>query len=150
MRTFLLPHTYGRGTRMSQSARVTVAGMALVCALIPAGCTVFDAFGPTGPRGISFTFAGDTVLNVGDVVPVAVTVVAQGVPLTGQPLRVAITPDSTRVTLNATGDSLIGCRAGQAAMLVQLLHSSSVGTATPDTAIVLRVTGGAPPGARCP
>jgi len=134
---------------MSQSTRVTVAGMALACALIPAGCAVFDALGPTGPRGVSFAFAGDTVLSVGQIVPVAVTVMAQGVPLTGQPLRYAITPDSTRVTLNAAGDSLIGCRAGQATLLVQLLHSSSVGTATPDTAIGLRVTGGNPPGSRC-
>ena len=135
---------------MSQSARVTVAGMALVCALIPAGCTVFDALGPSGPRGVSFTYAGDTIFSVGDIAPVAVTVLAQGVPLSGQPLRVAITPDSTRVTLNETGDSLIACRVGQAVLLVQVLHSSSVGTATPDTAIALRVIGGAPPGSRCP
>jgi len=135
---------------MPQAVRVTVAGMALVCALIPAGCTVFDALGPAGPRGVSFTFAGDTVLSVGEIAPVAVIALAEGVPLTGQPLRFAITPDSSRVTLNAAGDSLIGCRAGQATLLVQLLHSSSVGTATPDTSFALRVTGGAPPGARCP
>jgi hypothetical protein len=33
---------------------------------------------------------------------------------------------------------------------VQLLHSSASGTSTPDTTIGLHVTGGGPPGSRCP
>ena len=130
--------------------RVTVAGMVLLFALIPAGCTVLDALAPTGPREVVFTYLGDTTLSVGDVSAVAVTVSVGGVPLPPQRLRLAITPDSTRVTLNTTGDSLVACRAGQASLLVQLLHSSAAGTAIPDTTIELHVTGGAPPGARCP
>ena len=135
---------------MRQSARVAVAAMVLLGALIPAGCMVLDALGPAGPRDVTITYAGDTVLSVGDVVPITVTVSVGGVLLPPQRLRVAITPDSTRVTFNPTADSLVACRAGQATLLVQLLHSSASGTSTPDTSVALRVTGGAPPGSRCP
>lgn len=135
---------------MRQTARVAVAGMVLLGALIPAGCSVFDALGAIGPRGVTLVYAGDTTLSVNQPAPVVVTVLAQGVPLPAQRVRVEIAPDSTRVTVNAAGDSLIPCRAGQASLLLRLLHSSAVGTATPDTAITLHVTGGAPPSARCP
>jgi len=129
--------------------RVTVAGMILLGTLIPAGCTVFDALAPTGPRGVTFTYAGDSLLSVGEIRPLGVTVVADGVQLPPQRLRLAITPDSTRVTLNAASDSLIACQAGQASLLVQLLHSSASGTGIPDTAIALHVTGGSSPDPRC-
>ena len=135
---------------MPQSARVTVAGMVLLGALIPAACMVFDALGPTGPRSVTFTYLGDTVLSVGPPSALAVTVRADGVQLPPQRLRLGISPDSTRVTLNVAGDSLIPCRAGQASLLVQLLHSSAAGTDMPDTSIVLKVTGGGTPDARCP
>jgi hypothetical protein len=135
---------------MRQSVRVTVAGMVLLGALIPAGCMVLDALGPTGPRGVTFAYVGATDLSVDQPSAFQVTVLAQGVPLPPQRLRLAIIPDSTKVTLNATGDSLLPCRAGQASLLVQLLHSSASGTGIPDTSIVLHVTGGGPPGARCP
>jgi hypothetical protein len=111
---------------------------------------VLDALGPAGAREVTITYAGDTVLSVGDVVPITVTVSVGGVLLPPQRLRVAITPDSTRVTFNPSADSLVACRAGQATLLVQLLHSSASGTSTPDTSVALRVTGGAPPGSRCP
>ena len=135
---------------MRLSVRVAVAAMVLLGALIPAACMVLDALGPAGPREVTITYAGDTILSVGDVVPITLSVSVDGVLLPPQRLRVAITPDSTRVTLNATGDSLLACRAGQASLLVQLLHSSASGTITPDTSVALRVTGGAPPGSRCP
>ena len=135
---------------MPTSVRVTVAGMVLLLALIPAACMVLDALAPTGPRAVVFTYVGDTALSVGQVSAVAVMVSAAGVPLPPQRLRLAITPDSTNVTLNAAGDSLIPCRAGQASLLIGLLHSSASGTAVPDTLIGLHVTGGAPPSPRCP
>jgi len=135
---------------MRQSVRVAVAGMALVGAFIPAGCMVLDALGPSGPRGLTWVYAGDTVLTVGQTTPVAVTVLAQGVPLPAQRLRIEISPDSIRVTVNLPGDSLIACRAGPAALLIRLLHSSAVGTATPDTSIGLHVTGGGSADPRCP
>ena len=135
---------------MRQSVRVAVAAMVLLGALISAGCMVLDALGPAGAREVTITYAGDTVLSVGDVVPITVTVSVGGVLLPPQRLRVAITPDSTRVTFNPSADSLVACRAGQATLLVQLLHSSASGTSTPDTSVALRVTGGAPPGSRCP
>jgi hypothetical protein len=124
--------------------------MVLLGALIPAGCMVLDALGPTGPRGVTFIYAGDTVLTVGQPTPVDVTAFAQGVPLPQPALRMAISPDSTRVTMNAAGDSLIPCRAGQTSLLVRLLHSSAAGTDMPDTSIALRVTGGGPSDTRCP
>ncbi len=134
---------------MRHCARVAAVRIVVLGAL-PAACTVFDALGPSGPRAVTFVYAGDSVLSVNQPVPVVVTVLAQGVPLPGQRLRLDIAPDSTRVTLNIAGDSLIPCRAGQASLLLRLLHSSAAGTEVPDTAIALRVTGGAPPGARCP
>jgi len=124
--------------------------MVLLLALIPAGCMVLDALGPTGPRGVVFTYLGATDLNVGPPSPVVVTVSADGVPLPSQRLRLEISPDSTRVTLNVAADSLIPCKAGQATLLVQLLHSSASGTGIPDTSIALRVTGGGTPDPRCP
>jgi len=133
------------------SVRVTVAGMVLLLALIPAGCMVLDALAPTGPRGVvTFTSLGATTLSVGPPVPVAIAVFADGVPLPPQRLRLGISPDSTRVTLNVTADSLIPCQAGQAALLVQLFHSSASGTGIPDTSIDLHVTGGGTPDPRCP
>ena len=135
---------------MPQCVRVTVAGTVLLGALIPAGCMVLDALGPTGPRGVTFTYAGDTVLTVGELRSFGVTVLAQGVPLPQPRLRVEIKPDSTLVTLNVAGDSLIPCRSGQASLVVRLLHSSAAGTDMPDTSIVLKVTGGGTPDARCP
>ena len=135
---------------MRQPVRLTVAGMVLLVALIPAGCMVLDALGPTGPRGVTFTYLGDTVLSVGQAGSVDVAVSADGVQLPPQRLRLAVTPDSTRVTLNVAGDSLIPCRAGSASLLVQLLHSSTSGTGIPDTSISLRVIGGGSPDARCP
>ena len=135
---------------MPQSARVLVAGMVLLGALIPAGCMVFDALGPTGPRGVTFIYTGATDLTVGQLTPVGVTASAQGVQLPQQRLRLGISPDSTRVTQNAAGDSLIACKAGQTSLLVRLLHSSAAGTAMPDTSIALRVTGGGPSDLRCP
>lgn len=135
---------------MRQAVRLTVAGMVLLGVLIAAGCSVFDALGSGGPRGVTLVYAGDTALTVNQPVPVVVTVLTQGVPLSGQRVQADIAPDSTRVTLNAAGDTLIPCRAGQASLVLKLLHSSAVGTAIPDTAIPLHVTGGAPPSARCP
>lgn len=135
---------------MRHFVRVTVAGMVLLSALIPAGCSVLDALGPSGPRGVTFIYAGPTDLTVGQLTPVEVTVTAQGVPLPQQRLRLGISPDSTRVTLNPAGDSLIACKAGPASLLVGLLHSSASGTAMPDTLIGLRVTGGGTPDTRCP
>ena len=135
---------------MRQSERVTVAGMVLLGALIPASCMVFDALGPTGPRGVTFVYTGATDLTVGQLTPVRVTASAQGVPLAQQRLRLGISPDSTRVTLNLAGDSLIACKAGQASLLVRLLHSSAAGTEMPDTTIALRVTGGGTSDSRCP
>ena len=134
---------------MPQSVRPTVAGIVLLGALIPAAC-VLDAFGPAGPRAVTFTYVGDTVLRVGEVAAFGLIVAAQGVPLSQPRLRVEISPDSTRVKLNVTGDSLIPCQAGQSSLLVALLHSSGVGSDAPDTAIGLRVTGGGPPNPRCP
>lgn len=136
---------------MRQPVRVTVAAMVLLgAALIPGACSVFDALGSSGPRGVSLVYAGDTALSVNQPAPIVVMVLAEGVPLPAQRVRAAIAPDSTRVTLNAAGDSLIPCRAGQASLVLTLLHSSAVGTAMPDTTIALHVTGGAPPSARCP
>jgi hypothetical protein len=134
---------------MRHSARLAVVGI-VVLGAVPAACTVFDALGHSGPRAVTLVYAGDSVLSVNQPVPVVVTVLAQGVPLPGQRLRLEIVPDSTRVTLNIAGDSLIPCRAGQASLLIRLLHSSAAGTEMPDTAVGLRVTGGAPPSARCP
>ena len=136
---------------MPQSVRVTVAGMVILGALIPAGCMVFDALGPAGPRGVTFIHTGVTDLTVGEPTPVSVTALAQGVPLPQLRLRVEISPDSTRVTLNVAGDTLIPCRSGgQPSLLVRLLHSSAAGTDMPDTSIALRVTGGGPSVPRCP
>ena len=135
---------------MRQSVRVTVAGMLLVGAFILAGCMVLDALAPPGPRGVTFTYVGDTVLRVGTPAAFTLTVTAQGVPLPQPWLRVEISPESTQVLLNVTGDSLIPCQAGQASLLVGLLHSSAAGSDMPDTAIGLRVTGGGPPNPRCP
>jgi hypothetical protein len=135
---------------MPRAVRVTAAGMVLLLALIPAGCMVLDALGPTGPRGVTLTYLGDTVLNVGQASSVDVAVSADGVQLPPQRLRLGISPDSTKVTVNVAGDSLIPCRAGQASLLIRLLHSSAAGTAMPDTAIALRVIGGGFPDTRCP
>jgi hypothetical protein len=111
---------------------------------ISAGCRVFDAFGPTGPSGVTLLYVGDSVLTAGQPAPFSVSVLAEGVPLPQQRFRMDISPDSTVVTLNAAADTLIPCRTGRADLRIRLIHSSAAGADMPDTAIALRVTGGSP------
>jgi len=130
---------------MRQSVSGTVLGAIALGACISAGCRVFDAFGPTGPGGVTFVYVGDTVLATGQPAPFSVSVLAGGVSLPQPRLHMDMSPDSTVVTLNAAADSLIPCRMGRADLRIRLIHSSAAGADMPDTAIALRVTGGGPP-----
>lgn len=127
---------------MHHSACLKLAGLVTLGVIIPAACSVFDAFGPPGPRDVAVVYAGDTVLTVGQPRPLIVTVLAEGVPLSGQRLRVD-NAGPVVVTLNAGGDSLIPLSMGRDTLVIRLVHSSAAGTAIRDTAVaILKVTGG--------
>jgi hypothetical protein len=125
------------------------AAVLTLSVILPAACAMFDAFAPPGPRAVTFVYAGETDLAVGPWQPLLVTVLAEGVPLPQQRLLVESSAP-TVLTLNARGDSLLPCRAGQADLRIWLVHSSATRAELPDTAIALRVSGGAPPPADCP
>lgn len=130
---------------MRRFACGNLTGAVTLGVIAVAGCAAFDAFAPSGPRDVTLTYVGDTVLIVGQPRPLSVTVLARGVPLPGQRLLAESTNPSV-LTLNTTGDSLIPVSVGKDTLVIRLAHSSAAGTDMPTTTVPLRVTGGPPPG----
>jgi len=120
-------------------SRPLVAGLAagLLGSLTVVGCGLTDVFDP--PRraaDISFVFS-DSVLAVGDTVPLVVVVRSAAGDFANPRLRVtSLSP--TLLQVNARGDTLIGLGAGRAVLDVQLV-SSVITVAAPETLYAMRV-----------
>ena len=103
-----------------------------------AGCGLGDVFKAPGPAvGVVFVFQSDTILAVGDTVPLVVSVVVGGEMLANPRLLVA-SLDTTRLTLTPSGDTLIALRPGPVDLEVRLVGSMITGPA-PDTIHPMRV-----------
>lgn len=83
-----------------------VAVVSVVCA-----CAFGDVFKAAGPGEVQFVWVGDTVATIGAATPFQVTLLIDGIPAATPTVRVAI-PDSTKISLAATQDSIIGRQPG--------------------------------------
>jgi len=115
-----------------------VAGLAAgLLGSLAVSCGLTDVFDPPGPAAdISFVFA-DSLLAVGDTIPLVVVVRTPTGDVANPHLRVT-SLDPTLLQVNSRGDTLIGLRAGRAMLDVQLVSSVITGVA-PDTVHPIRV-----------
>lgn len=112
-------------------------------AALAAGCGLADVFATPSTGAVVFVWGGDSVLGGGQVIPIRITVLADGEPLAAPRLAVTI-PDTTIIALDATGDSIVAKRSGRGDIAVELRSSLTTGV-PPDTVFTIRVTGAPPP-----
>ena len=121
--------------RLPLSAGIVLRTLA---SLMLAGCGFGDVFKAPGPAtGIVFVFQSDTILAVGDTIPLVVSVIADGAML-ANPRLLVTSLDTTHLTVTPSGDTLIGIRQGLVALEVRLVGSMITGPA-PDTIHPMRV-----------
>lgn len=116
-----------------------VAGFAagLLGSLGVMGCGLTDVFDPPGPTAdIVFVFS-DSLLTVGDTVPLVVVVHTAAGDLANPRLRVT-SLDPAVLQVNSRGDTLMALSQGRALLDVQLVSSVITGAA-PDTVHPIRV-----------
>lgn len=104
------PRRWGRAVRMGVFAS-TLLGVA--------ACSFGDLFRTAGPRAVSITFTGDTVLFVGDTATFAFAVTANGVPVSNPNLTIE-SSDTSIFRLNAARDSLFALGNGNARLTARL------------------------------
>lgn len=106
---------------MSQRQCSTVVGIGVLLSTLLGlvACGFGDLFRAAGPRDVTITFAGDSVLFVGDTAAFSVGVTANGVPVQN-PALILDSSDTTVFTLNAAGDSLRAIGNGTARLTVRL------------------------------
>ncbi|MDP3909188.1 MAG: hypothetical protein Q8Q14_02260 [Gemmatimonadales bacterium] len=113
-------------------------GLGILASLQLAGCGFGDLFRAPGPAdGVLFVFQSDTLLDVGDTVPLVVAVIADGQMLPN-PRIVIASSDTTRLAVTPAGDAVIGVRQGLADLDVRLVGSIITGE-PPDTVQRFRV-----------
>ncbi len=118
-------------------SRPLVAGLAAgLLGSLAVSCGLTDVFDPPGAADISFVFA-DSLLSVGDTIPLTVVVRTAAGDLANPHLRVT-SLDPGILQVNSRGDSLIGLGPGRATLDVQLVSSVITG-AMPDTLYSIRV-----------
>lgn len=126
-------------------ARDLRLALALCGAALAAGCGLSDVFATPGAGAVVFVWGEDSVLGSGQVIPISVTVLADGEPLLAPRLLVTVpVGDTDIIALHPSGDSIVAKRSGSGDVMVQLLSSLTTG-APPDTVFSLRVTGAPPP-----
>jgi uncharacterized protein (DUF1501 family) len=116
-----------------------VAGFAagVVGSLAVLGCALTDVFDSPGPAADLILVFSDSVLAVGDTVPLVVVVHTRTGDLANPRLRVN-SLDPTLLQVTTRGDTLIGLAPGRALLAVQLVSSVVTGAA-PDTVYDIRV-----------
>ena len=119
-------------------SRPLVAGLAAgLVGSLAVSCGLTDVFDPPGPAAdISFVFA-DSLLAVGDTIPLVVVVHTAAGDLVNPHLRVT-SLDPGLLQVNARGDTLMALSQGRALLDVQLVSSVITGAA-PDTVYPIRV-----------
>jgi hypothetical protein len=84
----------------------------LAAAATLTACAFTDVFKPAEAGDVQFVWVGDTLVTVGTAIPFQIALQIDGAPASSPAVRVTI-PDTTVITLDATGDSIIGRRPGQ-------------------------------------
>ena len=106
------------------------------------GCGFGDLFRAAGPRDVVIQYVGDSILAVGDSLPFAFTVFANGVPLPAPALTVE-SSDTTIVAFTAGRDSLIGVSTGGVTLTARLFDPAFTDS-LPTRDVRVRVRGGGP------
>jgi len=115
-----------------------VAGLAAgLLGSVAVGCGLTDVFDPPGPAAAIVLVFSDSVLAVGDTIPLVVVVHTTAGDLANPRLRVT-SLDPTLLQVNTRGDTLIALSQGRALLDVQLVTSMITGAA-PDTVYPIRV-----------
>jgi len=101
------------------------------------GCALADVFDPPGAAADIVLVFSDSVLTVGDTVPLVVVVRTAAGDLANPNLRVT-SLDPGLLQVNTRGDTLMALGQGRALLDVQLVSSVITGAA-PDTVYAIRV-----------
>jgi len=113
-------------------------GLGILVSLQLVGCGFGDLFRSPGPADdVLFVFQSDTLLDVGDTVPLVVAVIADGRMLRNPRMAIS-SSDTTRLALTPAGDAVIGVRQGVVDLAVRLVGSVITGE-PPDTLQRFRV-----------
>ena len=94
----------------------------LLAAMAAPACGLSDVFSSPGPESVVLTYEGDTILTVGDSVPLIVTVTVGGEPVSHPRLQI-VTSNVTVVELSAGQDSLFALAQGKDTLTVRLQSS---------------------------
>lgn len=84
---------------------------ALAAAATLTACAFADVFKPAQAGDVQFVWVGDTLVRVDSAIAFQIALLVDGAPATTPTVRIAV-PDSSRISLNATGDSLLGVSPG--------------------------------------
>ena len=86
------------------------------------GCGIDDLFRSEQIGDIVISYAGPTVVSVGDTVPVTISVTAGGTPLTDARLSI-ISSDTTIIALSSRGDTLFARDRGWDTLTIRVAAS---------------------------
>ena len=126
--------------RQRQSGIPAGMGVLLLSTLLGlAACGFGDLFRAAGPRDVTITFAGDSVLFVGDTSAFSIGVTANGVPIP-HPDLILDSSDTSVVNVNAGGDSLRAVGSGSARLTVRV-NDPVFTDSLPTVSIRIRVHG---------
>ena len=117
-------------------------GVLMTAFLLLQGCGFGDLFRSAGLRDVVIQYEGDSIFAVGDSLPFAFTVSANGVTLTAPALTVE-SSDTTILTFTAGRDSLIGVSNGTVTLTARLIDPAFTDS-MPTGAVRVRVRGGGP------
>ncbi len=113
---------------MRPSHAVTQLALTVTSGIAALACGLSDVFRAPGLQRVTLTYVGDTLLTLGDTVPLTVTVEAAGAPVPGPRLRVT-SSDTAVIGLTVGVDSLIARDRGTAALTIRLESSILTDTA---------------------
>ncbi len=112
------------------------------------GCGLPDVFRPDGPKNVVILYVGDTVLSASQRIAPAVSVTADGQPVSN-PRLFFESSDTTILALTPIGDTLVACRTGRAQLTIRLV-SSLVTDSSLSAQGAIRITGSGQPPPTCP
>lgn len=100
----------------------TLLAFTLLAGMTLLACGLSDVFSSPGPESVVLTYEGDTILTVGDSVPLIVTVTVGGESVSHPRLQI-VTSNVTVVGLSASQDSLFALAQGKDTLTVRLQSS---------------------------
>ena len=124
--------------------------MAALCGVVTGGCGLLDVFRPAGLKDVLIAYVGDTLLSPGQRLAPAVSVTAEGAPVSNPPLAYT-SSDTTILALTSVGDTLVACRTGHVLLTIQFtLENSMVTGPGPSAQASIRITSRGTPPPTCP